>query len=160
MLFGLSDVGRFGLSHSLRAYARCAVWCKKSGSTMLNSNWFRLGVGPWIRNEVDKRRYHTVFKPSTIGNGYQKYRALAFAKRIQAVDGLFPEDIYFEAFQIKLENSNGNTLLIFNNAIKENEIKCFEEIRFESRLLKAKLLSESKLEHHGANIAQNTIAIH
>lgn len=58
---GLPVVGRYGLAHSLLAWARCELWCRDHGVSMLSPNWNHLRVGPYLRRERDKREYHRLF---------------------------------------------------------------------------------------------------
>lgn len=60
-VYGLPLVGRYGLAHSLLAWARCELWCRDHGIPMLAPNWNHLRIGPYLRRERDKREYHRLF---------------------------------------------------------------------------------------------------
>jgi hypothetical protein len=65
-LYGYPALGRFGLGHSLMAWARCHIWCKGQEAAMLGPIWLRPRLGPYLRRERDKREYFKLFN----NNGY------------------------------------------------------------------------------------------
>lgn len=85
-LYGIADLGRFGLGHRLLAWARCVIWCRQSGAQMLAPNWFGIPVGPWIRKESDKRLYFPLFRSDAYISGLRRLFIVASASRVDAVD--------------------------------------------------------------------------
>ena len=66
-LYGYPELGRYGLGHSLLAWARCHIWCQAHQATMLGPIWLRPRIGPYLRRERDKREYFKLFNNA----GYQ-----------------------------------------------------------------------------------------
>lgn len=77
-----ADVGRAGLGNMLMPWARCRVWSWQVGAEMLAPTWFTFRVGPYVRREPDKRRYHTSFHSNGYVAGPRKWLALAFRPRV------------------------------------------------------------------------------
>lgn len=63
-LYGYALVGTFGLGHSLLAWARCWLWCRRNRVAMLAPSWLHLQhrIGPLLRRERDNRQYHRLFQ--------------------------------------------------------------------------------------------------
>lgn len=66
LVFGYPKLVKAGLGHMLGAWGRCFLWCRQSQSQMIAPKWFQFRIGPYLRNEKDKRQYHKFFH----SNGY------------------------------------------------------------------------------------------
>ena len=118
-LFGHADVGSYGLTHSLLAWARCRLWCDDHGAAMLAPNWLHLKhkIGPWRRRERDKRQYQLLFRfPGYVG-GVRRLAILAAATRADA--GVVPA---------AAASSWRPRLVVFRNLLARNEVVHFSEI--------------------------------
>lgn len=61
-MYGKPMIGRAGLGNELFPWARCMIWCHQTGAALAPFSWRRLHVGPYLRNESDKRQYHRELK--------------------------------------------------------------------------------------------------
>ena len=115
-----ADVGNYGLAHSLLAWARCHVWCKRHGVPMLAPSWLRLRgrIGPFLRGERDSRQYHRLFYFPAYVRGLRRWHALASYTRIAAES---PD------LQASLQGSE-RKLVVFRNRMSDNEETHFHEI--------------------------------
>lgn len=157
-LYGYPEMGRFGLAHSLLAWARCVIWCEQTGATMLAPRWFRIRIGPYIRKERDKREYFKLFNQTNmIGEPYRSWLLLT-ANKYRAIDGYFTEIDLKNTWQFS--NKNKSHLVIFNNANANNEVKHFHEVYGHSKLLKSKLTEITKPKYLPKVNIKNSIAIH
>jgi hypothetical protein len=107
MLYGFAELGRFGLGHRLLAWARCVIWCRETGASMLAPGWLSIPVGPWLRRERDKRLYFLLFRSDVYVSGLERLRILATASRIEATD----------LTRTPLGNADKEQLVVFRNAI-------------------------------------------
>lgn len=149
-LFGYADIGRFGLGHSLLAWARCVVWCHKTGATMLAPHWFRFRLGPYIRREYDKREYFRLFKHEGYVHGWERLRLLLFSTKINAEMNL-PDRAF---------SPSSPTLVIFRNAVAGNENMHFHEIRGYQDLLLNRLKSITRDKYKPTPVFEPFVAIH
>jgi len=84
-LYGIADLGRYGLGHRLLAWARCVIWCQQTGAQMLAPNWLGFPIGPWIRKEPDKRLYFPLFRSDAYISGWRRMQVLMSASRVDAL---------------------------------------------------------------------------
>jgi len=78
-----------GLAHELFTWARCEVWCARTGAIPIAANWWRPRIGPWIRRERDKRLYARFFLDKRAIRGIAKRKALWFGHvKIFATDDI------------------------------------------------------------------------
>lgn len=116
-VYGAVDLGRYGLAHGLIGWARCVVWRHRQGVQMLAPNWFGLRLGPWLRNERDKRLYWLLFDDRSAVRGWRKLLIQARARRVAA-----------EAFGP--ENPSGElTVVVFSVAVTGGAPEHFDFIR-------------------------------
>jgi hypothetical protein len=54
------------MGNMMLPWARCFLWCKDTGATMIAPSWRHLRIGPYLRRERDKRDYYTLWS----GRGY------------------------------------------------------------------------------------------
>lgn len=150
-VYGHADVGRFGLGHSLLAWARCVVWCHRSGATMLAPRWLRLRVGPYLRRERDKRNYFLLFS----GQGYVggPRRAWCLWRRPR-VDAEAPGSA------AALATPPPGTVVVFHNALADNERKHFHEVYGHAALLHRELTRITRPAYRPAAPARPFIAVH
>lgn len=150
-VYGHADVGRFGLGHSLLAWARCVVWCHRSGATMLAPRWLRLRVGPFLRRERDKRNYFLLFS----GDGYVGGLRRAWCLwRCRRVDAEAPGSA------AALAVPQPGTVVVFHNALADNERKHFHEVRGHATLLHRELTRITRPAYRPAPPTQPFIAVH
>ncbi len=81
---GYPMVGRFGLAHSMMAWARCVVWCRQKSLPMLAPSWTYPKIGPYLRGERDKRQYTKLFKFTGYYTGFNRAFILATYTRVDA----------------------------------------------------------------------------
>lgn len=147
--YGYADVGRFGLGHSLLAWARCVVWCHETGAEMLAPNWLRLRIGPLLRGERDKRAYFLLFRGPGKLSGLARTWRLWTSRRVpsdEVVDGL-PVD-------------GGRTVVVFVNAVADNEKKHFHEVLGHAELLRQELIRMTRPRYRPAPPVEPFIGIH
>lgn len=147
---GYADVGRYGLAHSLLAWARCELWCADNEVEMLAPSWFHVRIGPYLRRESDKRTYHKFFRFPRYVTGIRRAYILARYPRICAEDaGLRP------AKQIEEKS-----LIVFSNRMSLNEETHFQEIVGRQAQVRSALESMT-VERYRRSISQHAgIALH
>lgn len=70
--FLFPDVGNAGLGNMLFPWARAVVYKERHQQLLINPTWWRFRIGPYLRNENDKRRYHLLFQPGHNIHGLRK----------------------------------------------------------------------------------------
>lgn len=65
-------IGGMGLANCLLVYARALCLAKKLNAQMIAPTWEQFNVGPYLRQESDKRHYFNIFKKAGI-SGWKKY---------------------------------------------------------------------------------------
>lgn len=126
-LFGYAVPGRYGLGHSLLAWARCFLWCQDNKVPMLAPRWFYFRLGPYLRHEMDKRSYHTLFRRDAYIHGAHRLWLLRIAKQFEP---------HREA-EAKLER--GTRIVVFENDSANNE-RFFQNIFGRSEAVHSELL--------------------
>lgn len=129
-LFGYADVGRVGLGHGLLAWARCVVWCHDRDARVIAPRWLRLRIGPYLRRERDKRFYYRLFRTGRQIGGWSRLRLLVTADRLNA-ETQMPLPGYRPA---------RSTVVVFANALADNERKHFHEIVGRSGIVREALI--------------------
>ena len=77
----LSGPRTSGSGYMLLPWARCVVWCARHRWPMLEPAWRTIRIGPYLRGERDKRRYHLLFRRGCYVHGMRRLFILArFAK--------------------------------------------------------------------------------
>ena len=148
--YGFPDMGRTGLAHSLLAWARCAVWCRDTGATMLAPRWLRVRVGPYLRRERDKRNYFFLFHRGAYIGEPKRSAILA------ASDCWYAElDLPDPGTAIRK-----NTVVIFRNALAHNERKFFHHVAGEGAFLRGELMKMTRSRYLPPPPADPFIAIH
>jgi hypothetical protein len=131
MLYAFPDVGRFGLAHSLLAWARARVWARRHGATPIAPNWLRMRIGPYLRRERDKRNYFLLFSSGNAISGLRKRILLLTHPRIderRLVGGAAPT----------------SGIIVFRS-IPDNDIRAdFGALRGEADFLHAELLAMTR----------------
>jgi hypothetical protein len=126
--FGYAQIGRFGLGHALMAWARCVVWCDETGAQMLAPRWFQWRLGPYLRNERDKREYFRLFSNAGYISGLEKFYWMATCRRVS------PD----RSASLRSKTDRA-TLVVFKNETSNNLPKYFDEIRGKSHLIDKEL---------------------
>ncbi|WP_146218692.1 hypothetical protein [Halomonas sp. LBP4] len=151
-IYGYPNVGRFGLGHSLLAWARCTVWCRENDATMLGPVWLRPRVGPYLRRERDKREYFRLFTNAPYPSMLKRAAVLATATKIKAEDvapGSLPR------------NGQSKTVVVFQNSYANNFEKHFHEIIGHGAMLRDALhaMTREKYSPRGS-FTEPFVAIH
>ena len=149
MVIGYANVGRFGLAHSLLAWARCKLWCDDRGFPMLSPSWFNVRIGPYLRLERDKRQYHRYFQFPGYISGLKKLYYLGFMEKVNAEEVNLP--------QIQNEQS---ICVTFNNRLALNEETHFPEIIGRNEHVKRALLSMTRPEYRPKFFNFDHVAVH
>jgi hypothetical protein len=149
-LYGYPDMGRTGLGHSLLAWARCAVWCRDTGAIMLAPRWLRVRVGPYLRGERDKRDYFKLFQKGDYLHEPQRGWLLLTADKLYA-------ELDLPAAKTKFRH---NTVVVFRNAMSNNEKKMFHFVEKDGRFLRDEFLKMVRPEFIPAPAAEPFIAAH
>lgn len=133
-LYGYPDMGRTGLAHGLLSWARCAVWCRNTGATMLAPLWLRPRVGPYLRGERGKREYFKLFQPGDYIHEPRCSWLLLTASRLYA--------------ELDLPNAGfaprKPTVVVFRNAIIRNELKFFHEVANDGPFLRGEFVKMTR----------------
>lgn len=61
--FVYANLGRAGLGNLLFPWARAIITAQELDILMLPPKWFKVRIGPLVRGDVDRRRYHRLFVP-------------------------------------------------------------------------------------------------
>ncbi|WP_237022527.1 hypothetical protein [Herbaspirillum frisingense] len=149
--YGLPLVGRFGLAHSLLAWARCEIWCRRHAVPMLAPNWNHLRIGPYLRRERDKREYHRFFRFADYITGLHRCWLLATLPKVRAVD---------VSYSVEPDRSK-RQLVVFENLVTGNFEQHFHEVAAHSAELLEALRKMTKPRFLPDRIIEGThIAIH
>lgn len=111
---GLPVVGRYGLAHSLLAWARCELWCRDRGVAMLAPDWNHLRIGPYLRRERDKREYHRLFRFTRYVTGLRRRWLIVTRPHVPGT-GLVPD-------------LHARQIVIFENKVTRNFEEHFNEV--------------------------------
>ena len=85
-LFGYAILGRTGMGNMMFPWARCFVWCKDTGASMIAPSWMHLRIGPYLRREPDKRDYYRLWSGRGYVRGPRRLAAFAMRSRIEERD--------------------------------------------------------------------------
>jgi hypothetical protein len=147
-LYGYAIPGRFGLGHSLLAWACCFLWCRDNGAAMLAPRWLYFRLGPYLRREMDKRSYHKLFRKDVYIHSPRRLWLLATAARFAAE----------RESEAKL--ARGTRIVVFENDTHNNG-KLFDTILGRHAEVRAELLRIACPEHIPAvNVHGQFIGIH
>ena len=147
-LYGYAIPGRFGLGHSLLAWARCFLWCRDNKVEMLAPRWLYFRLGPYLRREADKRSYHKLFRKDVYVHGVRRLWLLWVAKR-------FASD---QEAQARIEGST--RIVVFENDTGNNG-RFFKSILGWHDEVRSELLRMARPEHIPAPNAEGPfIGIH
>ena len=130
-LYGYPELGRYGLGHSLLAWARCHIWCQAHQATMLGPIWLRPRIGPYLRRERDKREYFKLFNNAGYKGEPLRSWLLLTAKKL-AAESLAPGETPSVA-------TGKPQVVVFRNALASNFEKHFHEVRGHGRSLHSAL---------------------
>jgi hypothetical protein len=159
-IYGYPEIGRTGLGHSLLAWARCVVWCERHGFEMLAPRWLRVRTGPYLRRERDKREYFRYFTRAGLKGWPLRYPILAISEKTVSVQGKFAVDINSPEFIADIKTRKNTQVVIFDNALSDNEVKYFHTIYGQSKMLRQRFLAMVKPKFKSTGLARGHIAIH
>jgi len=151
VLHGHAEVGRFGLGHSLLAWARCVVWCHQTGATMLAPRWLRLRLGPYLRRERDKRNYFLMLSNKGYVGGLRRAWCLWRYPHVVAETLGDAAPTY---------SPKASTVVVFRNAVADNEKKHFHEVYGHAVMLHRELLRITRPAYRPARPSRPFIAVH
>jgi hypothetical protein len=148
MIYGLPDVGRCGLGHSLLAWGRCHVWCRRTGALPLAPNWFRPRIGPYLRRERDKRNYFLLFQAGNAIGGIERLKLLLTLPKLlesEADDSAPPVE---------------PSIIVFRT-IADNDIRRdFAAIQGHADLLHHDLVAMTRPQYRPKPLVRHHIAVH
>ena len=148
--YGFADVGRYGLGHSLLAWARCRLWCDDYSIPMLAPSWRQLRVGPFLRGERDKRQYYRLFHFPGYVTGLRRLALLTTTQRIAA-----------ESCDLRaVAEERSAKLVVFRNLPAMNDVTYFADIVGRGSQVRARLLAMTKPRYVPQPIARPHIALH
>jgi hypothetical protein len=158
--YGYADVGRFGLGHGLLAWARCVVWCHDNGAVPIAPNWFRVRIGPFLRNERDKRLYFLLFGQGDHLSGFRRLILLLSATKVSAQGesanlSQLPDDVPMPDGSLA-----DGCLMVFANSPSQNEAKFFHQIYGRHALVQDALVKMTKQRYRSPSINYHHIAVH
>jgi len=133
-LYGYAYPGRYGLGHSLLAWARCFLWCRDNKVAMLAPRWLYFRLDPYLRHEMDKRSYHRLFRKDVYVHGVRRLWLLGSARRF-TVD---------QESQAKL--GSGTRVVVFTNDFRNNT-RFFKALFGRHEEVRAELLRIARPEH-------------
>lgn len=130
-VYGYPVLQRAGLGNMLFSWARCVTWCRTNDQPMIAPRWRKIRIGPYLRGEREKRRYHECFtNPGDVG-GLRRLALLALGRRVpetalplEDADGPRPTVVVFEEMRDCYEP------LIGHHALIRDEIERMTEPRF------------------------------
>lgn len=137
-------IGGAGLGNLLFIYARALVYAKQHRLTLIAPTWATLKLGPFLRNEKDKRLYLNIFRPAGI-KGLKKMGLLLSLKK-------YREDSFLPG-----QEQSGNSLLVV-----EGLRNYFEDFKHESTYIREALLRICKANtlKQYSTYKPKTIAVH
>jgi hypothetical protein len=138
---------KYGLGHSLLAWARCFLWCKDNNVPMLAPRWLYFRLGPYLRHEMDKRSYHKLFRRDGYIHGVHRLWLLGRGKH-------FTADQESEA---KLER--GIRIVVFKND-RGNNTRFFKKIFGRHKEVRTELLRIARPGQIPVNTHKPFIGIH
>lgn len=142
-------LGRFGLGHSLLAWARAYLWARDHAVPMLAPRWRYLRIGPYLRRESDKRRYETLFRYDGYVRGARKAAWLLAARSVpieEIGDGVPPA-------------GRRPRVIVFRNDLRNNT-RYFRELLGRHDELRQELLRVTRPEHRPPLAGRPFIGMH
>jgi hypothetical protein len=131
-LYSYPVVGRFGLGHSLLAWARCVVWSADHGAQRIAPQWLQPRIGPYLRREIDKRFYHGLFRSGSQIGGSKRLFLLATAKKVKIENWQMAHDFI------------GPTIVVFENLKTKNEATFLKDILGRSVMVRDALVDMTR----------------
>lgn len=126
-IYCLFRIGGAGLGNILFVYSRALIYSEKYNIPMIWPTWYSLKVGPYIRHEIDKRKYNDLFEnKSGYIDGIKKIKLLLSMDKISEND---IDDI-----------DNVSDKVIICEGIRCNKGYYFEPIREYSKLIRDNLI--------------------
>jgi len=138
-----ADVGRFGLGHSLMAWARAAIFAEQQGIPMIAPRWLRLRIGPYLRRERDKRAYFLFFQSSPWA-WFQRLWVLVTYRHVPEGSPL----------------PSGRCVKIFANQPVVDQVAEFAAFLPHAEMLRTKLIAMTKPRFRPNRTSDDHVAIH
>jgi hypothetical protein len=152
-VYAMAVTGRFGLGHGMLSWARSVVWAKLQGVDVIAPNWLQLRIGPYLRNERDKRFYFKLFQSGTQIGGARRLYLLGTAKRVRI------EDLTESEFA-QWQKSREAVIVMFHNVNANNEATYFHEIVGHARLVQQSLLEMTRPRYRPSAAEIPHIGVH
>ena len=114
--------GRFGLGHSLIAWARCVTWAHDHHIPCLAPSWRYLKIGPYLRRERDKRSYQSLFCFDDYIHGLQRARYLALTTAVPENEAIQPEWRAHKPSRVVFQNDWKNNTRFFPTLAGRHEL--------------------------------------
>jgi hypothetical protein len=149
-LYAYANVGRFGLGHSLLAWARACLWSQKVGAQLIAPHWLRFRLGPWLRGERDKRSYFVCFQDGGAISGARRSWILGTTPHFNAENQL----------ETVLRQHARDAVVVFNNDYANNNDLYFNEMLGHHEYLKKCLLGITRPQFHAPVKQSPFLAVH
>src|ERR1700687_5853318 len=81
-LYALARIGRAGLGNGLFPWARAELFVRRSDARMLAPYCTNFRIGPYLRQEPDKRRYRNFFRSAQHTRGVARACIMALGRRV------------------------------------------------------------------------------
>lgn len=139
--FSLFRIGGNGLANCMFVAARAFVIANKFNYKFIEPTWLNISIGPYLRNEKDKRHYSNLFKHFGDIYGLKKFLILTFyKKKILSLDNAVSNKTTVfieEGLKNYFYDIISDHLLVseyFNSIIKSRTKKLLELENFENKI--------------------------
>lgn len=152
MIYYYPNTGRGGLGNKLFPWARAIVYKEIYGGKIIAPNWENfVKIGPYLRQEKDKRHYFNVFNNKGYIKGVKKQYLLTFNKK------LHEEVLLSKSFAV---TDSANLVIELKNFVGAGVKPYFDGLQGYSELLKNELqrITQKKLIPKETN--SNFIGVH
>lgn len=151
-IYASACLGRYGLAHSLIAFARMVVWANSHPEAGLLVPYFsRIRIGPYFRGESDKRKYAKCFCFDNYIAGLKRAVLLLCGVRISPATTLTSGR---RSCGIRPQ------LVVFNNLHDKNDEVYFHEFAGHHTLVRDELVRVTRPEYRPQCSTEEFIAIH
>lgn len=117
-------IGGMGLANCLLVYARALCLAKNLNAQMIAPTWEQFNIGPYLRQESDKRHYRKLFKKEAIC-GWKKYFLLNRLRKISEKELSKIEDLKSQNLLVEVKGVQPyfRDLIAERDFIVENVLK-------------------------------------
>jgi hypothetical protein len=143
-LYGYPKLMKAGLGNMLLPWANCYLWCYDNNAKMIAPFWFKLRIGPYLRQEKDKRQYQKLFNSKKYVNGFERLYLLT---KIKVID-----NEYFDL--------NKSSVLDTSIVVKFTSMECMDSLVGRQDIIKYALYDMIYPEYLPKKENEKFIAIH